>query len=231
MERSAMSFHDRRDAGRQLARALQDYRDQRPVILALPRGGVPVAEEVANALDAPLDLVFVREVGTPGNPELAMGAVAARREAAVVHNPEILAQFGVYAGAFEAACLDEFAEIERRRAAYLGGVPQPPLSGKVAIVVDDGVATGATTRAALRAIRAERPAKLVLAVPVGPAETLDRLAGEADAVVYLEAPSPFVAVGVHYAEFPQVSDQEVAAVLARSAARRAHPRHAFGSRP
>src|SRR5216684_4031468 len=158
-----MSFTDRSDAGRQLAHALATYKDQQPVILALLRGGVPVAAEVAAALGAPLDLILVRKIGVPMQPELAMGAVA---------NDEVIRMAGVDEAQFEAVRDRELAEIERRRELYLGNRAPVDVTGRVAIVIDDGIATGATTRAALRATRARKPSKLVLATPVAPTDTL-----------------------------------------------------------
>jgi len=210
-----MIFADRRDAGRRLAEALGAYRSLSPAVLALPRGGVSVAEPVAEALDAPLDLVFVRKLGAPGHPELAVGAVAERRERAEVLNPSIVSALALDERLLAAAAEREFREIARRRRLYLGGAEQEPLKDRVVIVIDDGVATGATTRAALRAVRAERPRKLVLAVPVAPASGAAELEDEADEVVCLEQPEPFYAVGAFYDDFSQVSDEEVAAALAR----------------
>src|ERR1700730_6772891 len=163
-----MSFKDRREAGRELAVALSTYSDQKPVILALPRGGVPVAAEVATALKAPLDLILVRKIGGPPHPELAMGAVVDGSEPIIVRNEDVIALAGIAESDFKAVCDSELAEIERRRRRYLGNRPRAPITGRTAIVIDDGVATGATTRAALRATRARQPRRLVLAVPVAP---------------------------------------------------------------
>ena len=145
-----MPFIDRTDAGRQLAKALARYKNQRPVVLALPRGGVPVAAEVANALDAPLDLILVRKIGVPSQPELAMGAVVDGAEPVVVRNEEVIQLTGVSETEFNSVRDEQLAEIERRRKLYLGDRPHPKLSGRTVIVVDDGIATGATTRAALQ---------------------------------------------------------------------------------
>ncbi|WP_137388998.1 phosphoribosyltransferase [Rhodoligotrophos defluvii] len=210
-----MIFHDRSEAGRRLSVALQNYRDARPVVLALPRGGVPVAAEIAAALDAPLDLILVRKIGTPGQPELAMGAVVDGAALTVVRNEEVIGLTGIQPDAFEAACQREMAEIERRRQRYFGGAARPDIAGRVAIVVDDGIATGATVKAALRATRKRKPQTLVLAVPVAPAEAIDELRGEADEVLCLEMPHLFDAVGRFYRDFRQVSDEEVTAALAR----------------
>src|SRR5512133_2064575 len=163
-----MLFQDRTDAGRKLARALTKYKACQPVILAWPRGGVPVAAEVAAALDAPLDLILVRKIGVPAQPELAMGAVVDGAEPIVVRNEEVIELSGTTADEFDAACKRELAEIERRRQLYIGERPRAEITGQVVIVIDDGIATGATTRAALQAIRNRNPKELVLAVPVAP---------------------------------------------------------------
>lgn len=210
-----MSFINRTEAGRRLAGALGRYRGQDVVVLALPRGGVPVAAEVAQALRAPLDLVLVRKIGAPSHEELAMGAVAKAGEPCTVRNEDIIAMLGVDEATFKAIRDDELKEIERRRAAYLGGRPRAELKGRIVIVVDDGVATGATTRAALRAVRQQGPARLVLAVPVAATDTLADLRDEADEVVCLEDYPAFGAIGFYYADFRQLSDTEVTGILAR----------------
>lgn len=211
-----MPFRDRKDAGKRLAEALAVYRGDDVVVLALPRGGVPVAAEVAAALDAPLDLVLVRKIGAPFHEELAMGAVAdAAGHPCTVRNEDVIAMLGVDGETFDAVRAGQLAEIERRRTAYLGDRPRASLAGRVAIVVDDGVATGATTRAALHAVRRQRPAKLVLAVPVAPTDTLPGLRGDADEVVCLEAYPAFGAIGFYYADFRQLSDDDVTGILAR----------------
>ena len=210
-----MPFIDRIDAGRQLAKALARYKVQRPVVLALPRGGVPIAAEVATALDAPLDLILVRKIGVPFQPELAMGAVVDGAEPVIVRNEEVIELCGVSETDFNAIRDEQLAEIERRRKLYLGDRPHPQLSGRTVIVVDDGIATGATTRAALRAIRMRKPSKLVLGVPVAPTETLKKLREEADDTVCLEDYEEFGAIGLFYSDFRQVSDTEVIEILAR----------------
>ncbi|MGZ8309443.1 MAG: phosphoribosyltransferase [Rhodoplanes sp.] len=208
-----MPFRNRADAGRKLAAALAAYKDERPVVLALPRGGVPVAAEVAAALDAPLDLVLVRKLGVPIQPELAMGAVVDGTAPIVVRNEDVIRLTGVSEEDIEAVCAEELAEIERRRGRYLGTRARVDIAGRVAIVVDDGIATGATTRAALRALRLRGPKKLILAVPVAPTETLAAMREEADDVVCLEDYVDFGAIGFFYADFRQVSDNEVIAAL------------------
>ncbi len=210
-----MPFKNRADAGRKLAAALAGYKGQHPVILALPRGGVPVAAEVAKALDAPLDLILVRKVGVPFQPELAMGAVVDGAAPVIVRNEDVIRSTGIDEAAFTAVCDAERLEIERRRSRYLGDRARAEIAGHTAIVVDDGVATGATTRAALRATRLRHPKKLVLAVPVAPTDSLAELRQEADDVVCLEDHELFYAIGVYYRDFSQTSDEEVIKILAR----------------
>ena len=209
-----MPFIDRTDAGRQLAKALARYKAQRPVVLALPRGGVPVAAEVAAVLDAPLDLILVRKIGVPFQPELAMGAVVDGGKPVIVRNEDVISLTGVSEQEFNATCDQQLAEIERRRKLYLGDRPHPQIAGRTVIVVDDGIATGATTRAALQAIRMRKPSKLVLAVPVAPTESLKGLRGEADEIICLEDYEDFGAIGLFYSDFAQVSDTEVIEILA-----------------
>lgn len=210
-----MILADRADAGRRLAEALTRYRDRHPVVLALPRGGVPVAAEIAAALAAPLDLVLVRKIGLPWNPELAIGAVVDGTHPIVVRNEAVIRSMEVGEREFERLCQDELREIDRRRARYLGTRARVPLAGRTVIVVDDGIATGATVKAALRAIRRHRPGALVLAVPVAPAETVDELRTEVDDLVCLATPEPFDAIGHFYRDFRQVADEAVVAILAR----------------
>jgi putative phosphoribosyl transferase len=210
-----MVFVNRSDAGRQLAQALLPYREQRPVVLALPRGGIPVAAEVAAALNAPLDLVLVRKIGVPGQSELAMGAVVDGGNPIVVRNDDVIALAGVDESEFRAIRDREMAEIERRRRLYLDNRAAVDVTGRVAIVIDDGIATGATARAALRATRMRGPARLVLAVPVAATDTVAALRHEADAVVAVEHHASFGAIGFYYADFRQLSDSEVKDLMAR----------------
>lgn len=210
-----MPFRDRADAGRKLARALERYRDRQPIVLALPRGGVAVAAEVAAALDAPLDLILVRKIGVPYQPELAMGAVVDGAEPVIVRNEDVIRASGVGEADFKRVCDAEMAEIERRRKRYLKDRARAEIAGRTVIVVDDGIATGATTRAALRAMRARRPERLVLAVPVAPTDSIEALKTEADDIVCLEQHDSFGALGFYYADFHQVSDEEVIAALKR----------------
>ena len=166
-----MPFRNRSEAGQRLAVALARYKEQEPAILALPRGGVAVAAEVAAALDAPLDLILVRKIGVPFQPELAMGAVVDGGASIIVRNEDVIEHVGIDEDGFKAACDAEFAEIERRRERYLGNRERAEVAGRTAIVIDDGVATGATTRVALRATRMRNPKQLVLAVPVAPSDS------------------------------------------------------------
>jgi putative phosphoribosyl transferase len=212
-----MPFADRVDAGRQLAKALARYQGQDVVVLALPRGGVPVAAQVAEALRAPLDLILVRKIGVPMQPELAMGAVVDGATPLVVRNEEVIELANVDEDEFKSVCDAELAEIERRRELYLGDRKRVDIAGRVTIVVDDGIATGATTRAALRAARARMPKKLVLAVPVAPTESLRDMQAEADEIVCLEDHQAFGAIGYYYSDFRQTSDREVVDALARFA--------------
>jgi predicted phosphoribosyltransferase len=210
-------FEDRRDAGRQLAAALASYKDAKPVILALPRGGVPVAAEVASRLGADLDLILARKIGVPFQPELAMGAVVDGPEPITVRNEDVIALAKINRAEFDAVRDRELAEIGRRRERYLGARPLIPLAGRTAVVIDDGIATGATIRAALRAVRAQHPGKLVLAVPVAAASTLASLRPEADEIVCLSAPEELRAIGFFYYDFRQVSDEAVIEIM------KAHP--------
>ena len=214
-EENTMPFRNRSAAGRRLAVALAGYKEQEPTILALPRGGVPVAAEVAAALDAPLDLILVRKIGVPFQPELAMGAVVDGGGSIVVRNEDVIEHVGIDEAAFKAVCDAEFVEIERRRERYSGNRERAEVAGRTAIVIDDGIATGATTRAALRATRIRNPKRLVLAVPVAPSDSLPELRREADDIVCLEDYPMFGAIGFYYRDFRQVSDQEVIEILRR----------------
>ena len=210
-----MMFQNRSAAGRGLAKALAEYKGRNAVVLALPRGGVPVAAEVAAALNAPLDLILVRKIGVPTQPELAMGAVVDGTAPIVVRNEDVIELSGTTAEEFKAECESELAEIERRRQLYIGERARAEIADQVVIVIDDGIATGATVRAALQAIRNRKPKELVLAVPVAPDDTLANLRPEVDALICLETPESFQAIGYFYRDFRQVSDQEVVAILKR----------------
>ncbi len=211
-------FQNRVAAGRALAGALEHYAGRRDaVVLALPRGGVPVAFEVAQALHLPLDIFVVRKIGLPGNEELALGALAAG--APPVLNEELVQMLGVTPAAIAAATDRERAEVARRERAYRNDLPPPVLKDRVLIVVDDGLATGATMRAAVRALRQHAPARIVIAVPVCSREAQAELSTEADEMICLQAPESFYAVSVWYDEFPQTSDEEVRALFARASGR------------
>lgn len=207
-------FQDRRDAGKELAQLVARKHYSKPVVLALPRGGLAVAAEVARALKAPLDLVLVRKIGLPSQPELAVGAIVDGHDPVVVINKELQFFVDNHPEEFDRLKRRELEELERRRIVYLKDRPRAPLEGKTVIVVDDGLATGATARAAIRALRRARPAKLVLAIPVAPADTLVRLRKEVDDIICVEAPREFYAIGLFYDEFAQLNDDDVRRYLA-----------------
>ncbi len=208
-----MPFIDRVDAGRKLAAALARFRKEDPVILALVRGGLVVAAEIASAFQAPLDIVLVRKIGVPCEPELAMGAVVDGRDPVVVRNEAVIRAARVSKAEFEIVVARELGEIDRRRDAYLRDRERVDLRGRNIIVVDDGIATGATTRAVLSSLRQRGARKLVLAIPVAPKELLDEMTADADEIVCLEAVTDFGGVGAFYQDFHQVSDDEVEAIL------------------
>ena len=206
-------FKDRADAGRQLAAAVVRLGLVDPLVLALPRGGVPVAAEVARALRAPLDLLIVRKIGAPGQPELAVAAMAEGDPPTVVID-ERTSQMTEGGHAYiKGEVRTQRAEIERRRKAYRRGRARLDVAGKSVVVVDDGIATGTTVRAALQALRRKRPARLILAVPVAPTDTIYELSQQVDDVVCLSQPGHFRSVGTYYDDFPQVDDDEVIALL------------------
>lgn len=215
-------FADRVEAGRALARTLRRYGDAPELlVLGLPRGGVPVAAEVARALNAPLDVLLVRKLGLPGHEELAMGAVSGG--GGIFVNQDAVDTFGVPASVIDAAAKRERAEIARRETLYRQGLEPLVVKGKTILLVDDGIATGSTMIAGLRALRAMDPGRLVAAVPVAPVETIRRLRAEADEVTCLMTPCPFVSVGSWYDSFVQTSDSDVVTIL-REARRRHRPR-------
>ena len=219
-------FNDRRDAGRQLAKAVAGLRLADPTVIALPRGGVPVAAEVARALHAPLDVIIVRKIGAPGQPELAIAAVAEGRPPTVLADPRACSFAGVDEAYIEARAREERPELERRCSVYRRDRPPTPIAGKDVVLVDDGIATGMTVRAALQLIRAMKPARLVLAVPVSAEDTLAELRPLVDDLVCLLTPAFFGSVGTYYHDFDQVGDDEVVQTLEE--AREQHASQARG---
>src|SRR5271165_1008858 len=211
-----MQFLDRRDAGRRLAAELRSYAEDRPVIVALPRGGVPIAVEVARALDAPLDLLAVRKLGAPGNPELAVGAVA--EDGTGVLDRRSADMLGMTAEVLEATLARESQELRRRVERYRDGRAAIPLEGRTVIVVDDGLATGLTDLAAVRALRKRGALRIIVAAPVGSSESVSMLAEEADQVLCLVIPRRLFGVGMWYSDFAPVSDEQVLALLAQMSA-------------
>ena len=209
-------FRDRTDAGKQLAGHLRHLSDSDVVVVGLPRGGVPVADQVARSLDAPLDVILVRKLGVPLQPELAMGAIG---EAGVrVLNDETVRMAHVTPGELAAVEVRERTELERRASRYRTGRQRVPLAGRVVVVVDDGIATGSTAKAACQVARAAGARRVVLAVPVAPKDWRDRLAGVADELIAVSTPQRFSAIGRFYRDFTQTSDDEVMACLDREAA-------------
>lgn len=205
-------FSDRREAGRALARLLLRREDlEDPVVLALPRGGVPVGAEIARALDAPLDVLLVRKLGFPRQPELAMGAVASG--GVQVMNPDVVGALPIPDELLQEVVERETRELERRERVYRGDRPVAEVRGRTAIVVDDGVATGSSMLAAIRALRVREPERIVVAVPVVPPDTVERLEREADTVIAVATPDPFLAISVWYGDFPQLADEEVRRIL------------------
>jgi putative phosphoribosyl transferase len=217
MNRRVM-FGDRAEAGRLLAERLVAMRLAAPLVLALPRGGVPVAAEIARALRAPLDVAFVRKIGAPDQPELAIGAIADGDEPEIVLNEAIVHELGLEADFVAAEGARELATVERRRREYAALRPNVDPGGRAVIVVDDGVATGMTMQAALRHLRRRKPARLIAAVPIASQDALAMLRREADEVVCLAAPRHFGSVGAFYRDFTQVSDDEVAVLLREAGA-------------
>ena len=209
-------FADRREAGRELAKLLQHFQPAAGVVvLALPRGGVPVAFEIAEALDATLDVFLVRKLGAPGHPELAMGAIASGSTRVI--NEEVVHALGIAREQIEAVARREQSELERRDAVYRQGRLLTPLADRTVILVDDGLATGSTMRAAVQAVRQHTPARVIVAVPVGAPETCRALREIADEVICAKTPLSFSAVGQWYRDFSQTKDDEVIALLSASA--------------
>ena len=210
-------FADRRDAGRQLAERLASLASTNPIVIALPRGGVPVAAEVAEALHAPLDVIVVRKLGVPWQPELGLGAIA---EGGVrILNHDLVTEVGITSAQLEAVTTRERAELERRVARYRGDRPAADVADRVVILVDDGLATGYTARAAVESIRRRRPRRIVLAVPVAPEDSVRELARVADEVVAVDEPPWFFAIGQFYDDFGPTPDDEVTELLDAASAR------------
>jgi predicted phosphoribosyltransferase len=211
-----MRFQDRVQAGRLLAEALERYKNGLDVlVLALPRGGVPVAYEVAKALNAPLDVFIVRKLGVPGYEELAMGAIASGGIRAL--NTSVIRQLNIPQSAIDAVAARETAEVRRREELYRGGKSPLKIENRTIILVDDGLATGSTMKAAVAALRQQHPAKIIVAVPTAPSETCDELKREADEVICAVTPEPFYAVGQWYENFDQTTDTEVTELIRRDA--------------
>ena len=212
-----MIYKDRIDAGRQLATRLSNYTNRHDVlILALPRGGVPVAYEVAKALRAPLDIFLVRKLGVPGHEELAMGAISTG--GVRVLNDDVVNYLGIPGEVIDAVAADELKELERRERAYRGDRPEPDVHGKTVILIDDGLATGSTMRAAAAALRQKNPARLIVAVPVSASQTCDEYRMGVDEIICAKTPEPFLGVGQWYLDFSQTTDEEVRQLLARAEA-------------
>lgn len=209
-----MVFEDRTDAGRKLAEELRPYKRENPLILALPRGGVVVAYEVAAALDASLDILVARKLGAPGQPELGIGAIAP--DSVIIVDEFLVRYLGISSEELERLAQAETKEMERRLKHYRGDRPYPDLEGRTVILIDDGLATGVTARAAIRAIRKQNPKRLVLAIPVCAPETASKIRPEVDDLVCLQAPLDFRAVGFWYHDFDQTSDDEVIELLRRA---------------
>ncbi|WP_404712622.1 phosphoribosyltransferase [Sphingomonas sp. MMS24-J13] len=213
-------FADRRSAGKSLAAALQRFRSDRPCVLALPRGGVPVAYEVAHALQAELDLLIVRKIGAPGQEEFGIGAVVDGADPQLVLDDEAVRQLGVSPDYIRVEAQRQLAEIERRRSVYLGSRAPVPIAGRTVILVDDGIATGSSMLAALRGVQKAGAARIVLAVPVASSDALLALRSACDEIVCLAQPDPFYAVGLYYIDFRQTTDAEVVSLLAEASRKR-----------
>jgi putative phosphoribosyl transferase len=206
-------FTNREAAGKLLAEAVAAKSLPDPVVLALPRGGVPVAAEVARVLNAPLDLVIVRKIGVPWQPELAAAAVIDGKDAQILVNDEVCAEANISRSQIDELAKEELKEIERRAKLYLMDRPRAPISGRSAIIVDDGIATGTTVRAVIKALRLKQPRSILLAVPVAPKEAIAALRGETDDIICLETPQPFWGISLHYIDFHQIPDEEVIRIL------------------
>ena len=211
-------FKNRQQAGQLLAEEVARYGYADPVVLGLPRGGVPVAAEVAAKLKAPLDVILVRKIGAPMQPELAIGAVVDGGTPEIVRNEELIRALGLTEDDFREEAQRQLEIIEARRKLWVAGRPRIPVKDKTAIIVDDGIATGATVRASLHALKRQRPKRTVVATPVAPLQAVEALRGEADEVICLEIPAFFGAISVFYLDFSQVSDAEVSRLLESSRA-------------
>jgi putative phosphoribosyl transferase len=224
-----MMFQNRSDAGRRLAEKLRHLKDRKPVVLALPRGGVPVGFEIARALEAPLDIVLVRKIGVPWQPELALGAITDGVQPETFIDRKLAAALDISDDYVKGETARQLEELERRRHVYCAGRTPLDIAGRTAIVVDDGIATGATMRVTLRAVRKRNPAWLVLAAPVATTDTIAQLRPLADEVVCVDIPSGLGAIGFYYTDFHQMSDEEVTATLARADQRPERKSAASGS--
>lgn len=209
-----MPFKDRKQAGLELASALKDLRGRDVVVLAIPRGGVVVGNEVAKALGAPLDIIVTRKIGAPGEPEYALGAVTQNGE--VILDETAVKMLQVGRGYLDREAASQREEVKDRMRRFRGDRAFPSLHGKTVVIVDDGIATGNTILAAVMSVRSQRPQSVIVAVPVGPVESIAKLSTDADRVVCLETPEPFFAIGEFYAEFGQVEDEEVRRILEAS---------------
>ena len=218
-----MMFADRRDAGRRLARELQRFRRENPVVLGLARGGVPIGCEIALALHAPLDVLLVRKIGVPWQPELAAGAIVDGPRVDRVIDRNLVAMLSIPEDYLEKEADRQAKEIERRRKVYFGDRPPIEIAGRSVIITDDGIATGSSMRAVLLALSRRNPARLILAIPVAPPDSIASLSSEADEIVCLAAPAAFGAISLFYDDFHQVDDAEVVACLERAA--KAHIAH------
>jgi putative phosphoribosyl transferase len=225
----ANAFTDRAEAGRMLGERLQHLARPQPVVLALPRGGVPVASEIARTLRAPIDLLLVRKIGAPGQPELAAGAVLDGEAPRMVLNQRVVDALGMSQAEIAEAVGRETEEIERRRRAWMQGRKPIPLAGRTAIIVDDGVATGSSVEVALQAVQAVSPARLVIAMPVAPSNTAARLRRFCDEAVFLRVEPDFLSVGSYYVDFHQLDDEEMIELLDR--VWRQPPRATYRTRP
>lgn len=222
----ASGFESREQAGDLLAEAVAKRNYLDPVVLALPRGGVPVAAKVATRLKAPLDVLLVRKIGAPMQPELAIGAVVDGEEPEVYRNETLIRQLGISEEEFEEVLQRQLAIIDERRRLWLEGRERPSAKNKTVIVIDDGIATGATLRASLRALKRRQPKSIVVAIPVAPPDAVESLRKEADEIICLQTPELFYAIGAFYADFSQVSDAEVSRLLKES--ENAHARQERG---